>query len=342
MNDDLFLNLTQTLDQVSTRVVDIFWSVKPNILQMDPCDVFLPQSFFDFFVGDIRADYVNLIKGLDEDSLLTVGRIISRIQKHRKEGSRHFWFSEFEREELKKIYDLHSASIFQLSNDCFAYNKYLLPCNIISTTVFYYRHFVDLLEDKKTLKGKHIVDVGGFIGDSALILSEYTEKQVHVFEPISNLNAMAKKTIEMNGLSNVILNQIALGEKPGKVRMKISGDTSCIKINENLVEQELDEKHEDVFLTTLDDYVRQNNLEVGLIKVDVEGFEQPFLRGAIETIKTQRPAMLLSIYHNPSDFFHIKPLIDSLGLGYQFKIRKPSDLNVLIDTCLICEVPNLC
>jgi FkbM family methyltransferase len=341
MDDDTFLTLTQTMDHVVSRVDEIFLSVKPNIIQMDPCDAFLPKSFFDFFVGDFRNDYIHLIKGLDEESLLTVGRIISRIQKYHKEGSRYFWFSEFERQELKKIYDLHSASILQLSNDCFAYNKYLLPCNIISTTVFYYRHFVDLLENKKRIKSKHIIDVGGFIGDSAIILSEYTEKKVHVFEPISELHGMAKKTIDMNGLSNVVLNQTALGENPGKVRMKISGDTSCIKMDQTMAAQELDDKHEDVTITTLDEYVRQNNLDIGLIKVDVEGFEQPFLKGAMETIKTQKPAMLLSIYHNPSDFFHIKPMIDSLGLGYQFKIRKPSDLNVLIDTCLICEVPNL-
>lgn len=50
-----------------------------------------------------------------------------------------------------------------------------------------------------------------------------------------------------------------------------------------------------------------------------------FLKGAKETICTQKPAMLLSIYHQASDYFGIKPLIESWNLGYTFKIHKGVD-----------------
>ncbi len=48
--------------------------------------------------------------------------------------------------------------------------------------------------------------------------------------------------------------------------------------------------------------------------------------------------MILSVYHNVDDFFNIKPMIEKLNLGYNFKVFKGFDYNVFIDTVLICEV----
>ncbi|WP_237416290.1 FkbM family methyltransferase [Helicobacter saguini] len=91
-------------------------------------------------------------------------------------------------------------------------------------------------------------------------------------------------------------------------------------------------------IITLDSYVEQNNIDVGFIKVDIEGFEQELLKGAFKTIKKFKPAMLISIYHNASDFFEIKPLIESWNLGYTFKFHKPVDGSISIETALYCEV----
>ncbi|MFX3627500.1 FkbM family methyltransferase [Campylobacter sp. LH-2024] len=79
-------------------------------------------------------------------------------------------------------------------------------------------------------------------------------------------------------------------------------------------------------------------MEIGFIKIDIEGFEQECLKGVINTIKTQKPAMLISIYHNPDDFFNIKPLIESWNLGYKFKIYKPIDFYIGLETALYCEI----
>ena len=91
-------------------------------------------------------------------------------------------------------------------------------------------------------------------------------------------------------------------------------------------------------MITLDEYVQANQLEVGLLKADVEGFEACMLEGAQETIRSQKPTLLLSIYHSAEDFFGIKRLIESWDLGYQFQIKKPSDNSIIVDTTLIAEV----
>ena len=124
---------------------------------------------------------------------------------------------------------------------------------------------------------------------------------------------------------------MALGDKNENIKISICGSGSSFKHNFTGIEEE-------VTVTTLDDYVERNNIKVGLIKVDIEGFEQNFLKGAIQTIKKQKPILLISIYHNYSDFYDIKPFIENLNLGYKFNIHKPVDGQILSETLLICEV----
>lgn len=90
-------------------------------------------------------------------------------------------------------------------------------------------------------------------------------------------------------------------------------------------------------MMTLDDYVHKNKISVGLIKCDVEGMEQEFLSGAKQTIISQKPTLMISIYHSPQDFYQVKPLIESWNLGYNFKIHRPVLKDILGETLLICE-----
>ncbi|HHU71606.1 MAG TPA: FkbM family methyltransferase, partial [Clostridiales bacterium] len=96
---------------------------------------------------------------------------------------------------------------------------------------------------------------------------------------------------------------------------------------------------ESVIQKTLDSYVNENNLNVGLIKVDIEGAEQDFLDGAIETIIQYRPILIISIYHSLDDFFNIKPKLEALNLGYTFKIYRPIlKRSIISETLLIAEI----
>lgn len=89
----------------------------------------------------------------------------------------------------------------------------------------------------------------------------------------------------------------------------------------------------------MDKYVAQNNIQVGLIKVDIEGFEQNFLKGAEQTIKSQRPILLISIYHNYDDFYKIKPMIEGWNLGYDFSLFQGVQNSgpIAVETLLVCE-----
>ena len=56
----------------------------------------------------------------------------------------------------------------------------------------------------------------------------------------------------------------------------------------------------------IDTFKKKNNIQkVDFIKMDIEGAELPAIRGAKETIKTDRPQLAISIYHSNDDFVNI-------------------------------------
>lgn len=275
--------------------------------------------------------YKKLISGLDEESVKTVNQILYRFQQKDSNGTN----SGFTSKELKQLFDLkRNFKVLKLSDNCFAWNDYLLPINHFEASVFFYQNGITNIKDTDKLKNKDIVDVGGFVGDSALIFSKYTNKKVYSFEPSSLNFDLMQKTVSMNNKKNIVPVKLGLGSKNQEAQIPID-ISSGLKTDQTSEEKYSSIESETIKITTLDQYVSENKIDIGLIKVDIEGNEQDFLKGAENTIKTQKPFLLLSIYHNPSDFFNIKPMIESWGLGYDFSIVKCVDGQICAETLLI-------
>lgn len=207
---------------------------------------------------------------------------------------------------------------------------YYLPLDCFSPGVFIEHHGIELFKNQTNFTNKHIIDVGGYIGDSALILSQFTSKNVHTFEATSLNYQRILQTIRLNNCKNIIPIKQALGSKHEQLEIGLDESASSF-LKKNCA------KTEKVEVITLDEYVQKHSLEIGLIKVDIEGYEMEFLKGALKTIKEQKPSLIISIYHSPQDFFGIKPFIESLNLGYNFYIFKPTDDCIFLETCLLCE-----
>ena len=66
------------------------------------------------------------------------------------------------------------------------------------------------------------------------------------------------------------------------------------------------------------------NEKVGVIKMDIEGFELLALEGARGILEKQRPALLICVYHRPEHLWKIPLWIHDLGLGYKLFLRHHS------------------
>lgn len=299
------------------------------------------QSFIKYLsdTTTITKKYQNLVSKLDVDSIDTINLIMKRLQLIMNSLNTTLdIFTRYEQGILRMKSDEFNAHIIKISEELFCYKHYKLTQNSFSPEVFYYKFGLDRLISLDSKCKDDFIDVGAYIGDSALILSPLTQGKVFAFEAFKESYDIMQKTIELNHLNNVIPVNMALGSEEKIISLNIreneASGNGCVKregvtyIDEIQVAQD-----------TLDNYVVKNNLNVGLIKVDIEGAEQDFLVGAIETIKKFKPILIISIYHSADDFFNIKPKLEALGLGYTFKIFKPIlERSIISETLLLAEV----
>lgn len=287
---------------------------------------------------NLAEKIATLCAGLDSESRNVVARILSRIRElDITNKNQYFNLSQEERDELTKIRKDFYPRIYQAAPNLYSYNGYFLSTYFFEISVLWHRHNLEQAFSQATLeriKQKDIIDVGSCVGDSALVFQDFTDNNIYAFEPTNQNYEHLLKTIKLNNATRIIPVKKALGSKASQGEISLSksnlGGASLI-FNHHTTSHSVE-------IITLDSFVKEHNLRVGFIKVDIEGFEQEFLAGAKQTICEQKPAILLSIYHTMDDFFNIKPMIESWNLGYKFKIIKPIDFSVLTETALYCEV----
>ncbi len=281
----------------------------------------------------------NLYKNLDEKAKNNLDKILKRNARvvNYTENLSKFpkadeIYSKEELEELQKSIQLKKE--VRVLENYFQLKDYILPVNWFEPSVFLYKHGIDSINNKDLIKGA-IIDAGANIGDSAIVFSKnFPNNKIISFEPIEKNYKLCQKTMMLNKVDNVIIENMGLGNEDKVsyiVSMGVLGTGS----------QVADNGSEKIKMTTLDKYVKENNIQVGLIKTDVEGFEPNLLRGAQETLRTQAPVLLISIYHNCSDFFKIKPMIEEIMKTSKYKYRydffQPVYNATIAECLLICE-----
>ncbi|HZJ18148.1 MAG TPA: FkbM family methyltransferase [Patescibacteria group bacterium] len=177
------------------------------------------------------------------------------------------------------------------------------------------------LDKIEGLSNTAFVDIGAYDGDSAISLLEYKPKTIYAFEPehfnfqkLQNNN----KLLEEN-----IIRPVKKGLSSQSFQANITNNDVMSTVNSS-------GQGENIDVITLDKFAKENSIEkIGLIKIDVEGEERKVLLGSVETIKRDKPTLTISIYHNPKDFFEIKPWLQELVPEYKFIIKKsqPFSLN---------------
>ena len=277
---------------------------------------------------------------LEEESLHNLNKILNIIEKLK--FSKIFLPENFYTGEEFEAYKAHVDMEYEIEphDGYWQYKKYKLPVNFFCKNVFVGKYGLHKLKTlAKMCKDSVIIDAGGCICDSALIFREFCpDNKIISFEPGKKNYEWGLKTIELNNLDNIIYENMALGAE--KKILFMSENSYNIGAQAIIGDCASNQKHNGhaCQAISLDEYVKEHNLKVGLIKTDLEGFEQQFLEGAINTIKEQKPILLISIYHNYHDFYKIKPWIESLNLGYKFDFFRGYYEHPYHETLLIGEV----
>lgn len=279
----------------------------------------------------------SLLKNTDFKSRIITKRVLRRISSYVLKNKIYYIRTICESLTLY-LANLHKNKVLKEKDGVWYYENFALPRNHFNNQIFWDKYFITELKTLDKVKNGDIVDVGAFIGDSAILFEKYTNKNVLAFEPVTSSYDDLLKTIKINNSDKIIPYKFGLGSHKQELLISIF-DSSGVgaTLRQDRKEHKIN-KQETIKIDKLDDIVKNENLKIGLIKVDVEGAEQDFLEGALDTIKSQKPALIIAIYHTGEDFFEIKTKIENLNLGYKFKIRKATKNGILDDTVLIAEV----
>jgi len=139
-------------------------------------------------------------------------------------------------------------------------------------------------------RGGAFIDIGSSLGLYVVCLADLVAAAgatVISIEPVAQNLARQKRNVELNRCQHLVsYHQVALGSAAGELRISFdeaSGDNNAI-VGE----------HGDLRIpvTTLDRLVAESGCgPVGLIKMDVEGYEPKVVEGARETIRRHRPVV---------------------------------------------------
>jgi len=162
----------------------------------------------------------------------------------------------------------------------------------------YYDLDIQLLLDVVLQPGDTCIDIGANVGNMTLHAAYRVGPKGRVisFEPNPQCYQRICQVIAENHLAHVSVHNIALGEEPGRVTLKVLGGGTIMAslAIDSRVDTWVREEIE-VEVVRGDDLIGKNLGEHVLLKADVEGYELYALRGFGRMIEHHRPMILIEV-----------------------------------------------
>jgi FkbM family methyltransferase len=186
--------------------------------------------------------------------------------------------------------------------------KYYNKCDDGLTNYFYYdlpyheksdlNLFIELAKKSET-----IVDIGANTGLFSVLASIVSPKsKIYSFEPYSANAERMEINLNLNSANNVIVHQLAIGENDGEIPIAIPKDKSITDVSsvngdfsKNIYPNIMWDS-EVVKIKKLDTFAKENNIQIDLIKCDVETFEMSVFKGAESVLIGNKPTIIFECF----------------------------------------------
>jgi FkbM family methyltransferase len=150
------------------------------------------------------------------------------------------------------------------------------------------------------------VDVGANTGQYSLFMSQFVKK-VHAIEPYEPVVKRLRGMIELNGIDTIEVHPVGLAAKGETLRFKEpqKGNMGIGSFEGGLYPP--DAEAISLPLVRGDELLRnETSAPIGLMKMDIEGFEKPALEGLKDTLSKHRPILLLEVSPAAAEGFKTK------------------------------------
>lgn len=172
---------------------------------------------------------------------------------------------------------------------------------IVSGSIYTYGFFdecVTTMMLECVNQGDTVLDVGAHFGFFSLLASKLCgdDGRVICFEPTPS--TYRNLVLNTSDFSNIVAHNIAIGRNEGTAEINDFGIEYCAwnymgsSEKETQSEKNVASTHE-VLVQNLDHIVQEHKLAPTLIKIDTENYEEEVLLGALQTIETYKPAIIL-------------------------------------------------
>jgi FkbM family methyltransferase len=181
--------------------------------------------------------------------------------------------------------------------------------------------------------GDSVIDIGASIGGYTQFLARLVGASGHVysFEPNPPIYDFLSYNVQKLKLANVTLYDVALSDKPGLADIVIPqyrwGSECHYDATLETNRAAPDCRHVQVRVSTLDSLFADHREQINFIKCDVNYHELACIRGAFETIRQSKPAILIEVLPDPdkpsSRAAQLFELLHQIGYGaYCFDGRR--------------------
>ncbi len=286
------------------------WRLK-NLFETDLHNEFLSTS---------DEEITSFFSNLDAKSIANILKFVSRQRDFLiTPKNREYFFYNFHRiynrVEIDEIKEMNRRYKRELK-------KYKIDQNLFlgGPESLVYHHGLSDCPDavKNYIDNGVFLDVGGCIGDSALVfLKYYNPERVITFEPsvanrktyqtVMRQNGVPETKYELSGFGiGKKCSTIWYNEKPGFCNSLQESSDGTTRLE----------------VTTLDKFCSDKKLSnIKVLKADIEGMGLDMLVGAKAVIEQNRPVLNLSIYHNREELFGIYNTLNQWNLNYHFTIK---------------------
>jgi len=146
-------------------------------------------------------------------------------------------------------------------------------------------------------EGDVVLDVGANIGYYTVLISRLVGKngKVIAFEPTSHFSDVLRRNIVANQLTNVDVVNYGLSNAIQDIPIDIGPSSATLHSPKGFDKVIF---HENISLTTLNEYIKQNMLDkIDFIKIDIDGHEPLFFEGAWDVLEKFSPTLIFEVSH---------------------------------------------
>jgi FkbM family methyltransferase len=146
--------------------------------------------------------------------------------------------------------------------------------------------------------GDTVVDAGANVGYYTVIASRLVgdKGKVYAFEPEPANFALLQKNVRLNGLTNVVLEQKALSNRKGILKLFLAGEN---KGDHRIYQPEGESRPTvDVEAVRLDEYFKDQERAIDVLKMDTQGAEGMILEGMTGLLegRTDGPTIFMEFW----------------------------------------------